>query len=333
MVTITNPIFFYCYFAVALFASLIYGIFAFQIHRKNHGGLIHYMNQRTKTYNVTIGALLVALAASLPSYGQVPSNVLRRTLLIEASSALGTAFTIEVDGRQYLITAKHVVAALPNETQSTIEVQKKSGWSPLKVTVFKCDDPVDIAVLVPPAQLTVNFSLEPESKSLFVGQDAYFVGFPYGLRFAKTYNGQPDVFGFVKKAVVAQFDSMPERKAQRILLDGYNNPGFSGSPLTYRDLNQSGLVFKVAGVIVSYESYESPVLKRTEIQENEITAQDRAQNRVLHAPGGKIYRMEDVGQFVQLNTGIATAWDIGSAVDLIRKHPLGPKASDDFTGE
>jgi hypothetical protein len=74
------------------------------------------------------------------------------------------------------------------------------------------------------------------------------------------------------------------------------------------------------------------VLKRTEIQENEITAQDRAQNRVLHAPGGKIYRMEDVGQFVQLNTGIATAWDIGS-VDLIRKHPLGPKASDDFTGE
>jgi len=276
------------------------------------------------------GIIVVALTAM--ANGPVTSNVLRRTLLIRVASELGTAFTIEVDDRQYLITAKHVVDTLPNEADSTIHILKKSGWSPLRVKVFKCAEPVDVAVLVPPEQVTVNHSLEPTSKGLAVGQDAYFVGFPYGLKFAKTYSSLPDVFGFVKKATVAQLDSMPERNMQRILLDGYNNPGFSGSPMVFRDLNQSGLVFKVAGVIVSYESYTSPVLKKLEIQENQITAEDRAPNRVLRTPDGRVYRLEDTGQLVQLNTGIATAWDISSAVDLIRKHPIGPKAADTFTG-
>ncbi len=50
---------------------------------------------------------------------------------------------------------------------------------------------VDIAVLVPPAQLTVNFQLEPTSKGLADGQGAYFVGFPYGVSI--TYKSFPDV--------------------------------------------------------------------------------------------------------------------------------------------
>jgi hypothetical protein len=137
----------------------------------------------------------------------------------------------------------------------------------------------------------------------------------------------------VKKGLVAQFDSTPERNMQRIFVDGYNNPGFSGSPLVYRDLSQSGLVFKVAGVIVSYEADDSPVLKKLEIRENQITAEDRAKNRVRRTTDGRVYRLLDTGNVVQLNTGIATAWDIGTAVDLIRKHPVGPKVSDAFTGQ
>jgi len=166
-----------------------------------------------------------------------------------------------------------------------------------------------------------------------LGQDAYFVGFPFGLDHAKTYSSLPNVFGLVKKATVAQLDSMPDRKMARILLDGYNNPGFSGSPLVFRDLHQSGLTFKVAGVIVSYEASRSPVMKKIKIQENQITPADRAQNRILRADG-QIYRLIDTDKVVELNTGIATAWDIGSAVDLIRNHPIvGPQVIGSFTGE
>jgi hypothetical protein len=71
------------------------------------------------------------------------------------ASATGTAFPIEVDGRPYLITAKPVVSGLPDAANRTIDILKKKGWSPLRVTVFKCAEPVDIAVVIPPKQIPV----------------------------------------------------------------------------------------------------------------------------------------------------------------------------------
>src|ERR1035438_5726465 len=100
--------------------------------------------------------------------------------------------------------------------------------------------------------------------------------------------------------------------------------------MVWHDLSQPGLVFKVAGVITSYESYVSPVLEKPVIQENQITAEDRANNRILHAANGRIYRLQDTGKLVQLNTGIATAWDMGTAVDLIKKNPI---RSEEHTSE
>ncbi len=291
-------------------------------------------DSRARLLVATLFAFSAAvLLISVSCNGQVPSNVLRRTLLINVPPESGTAFTIDVEGRQYLVTAKHIVAKLTEGATSEVSIRRKSGWSPIKVTVYKCPDPVDIAVLIPPAQMTVDFPLEPDSKGMIVGQDAYFVGFPYGLAFAQTYDRQPDVFGFVKRATVAQFEDFSTTSGRRIYLDGYNNPGFSGSPVAYRDLNQNGLVFKVAGVIVAYQSYISPVFVKQEIRPDEITADDRANNRIVQTPDGKTYRLKETSQVVQLNTGIATVWDISSAVDLIRKHPNGPKVSDRFTGD
>ena len=285
---------------------------------------------------LTVASIVATLGfVSSPSFGQVTSNVLLRTMLIQASSAEGTAFTIDVDGRQYLITAKHVVAKLQNGTESVIQVRKKSGWIPLKVTVLKCDDPLDIAVLVPPSQVTVSFPLEATSSGMMVGQDAYFVGFPYGEAFATTFATQPNVFGFVKRATVAGFQFDESAHAQVILLDGYNNPGFSGSAVVYRDMNQSGVVFKVAGVLVSYIYDAAPVInKKQEISESDITAADRAHDDVVRTiTDGKFYRVEDTKQLVKLNSGIATAWSIDPAIDLIHKHPIGPKVSGSFSEE
>jgi len=56
------------------------------------------------------------------------------------------------------------------------------AWKPLNVKIFRCEDPIDIAVLIPPHQLTVNFDLPFDKGSFFYGQDAYFLGFPYGCR-------------------------------------------------------------------------------------------------------------------------------------------------------
>ena len=175
------------------------------------------MRENYKSAVKCMFAALLGLVVTLRCYGQVPNDVLRRTMLIRTPNGYGTAFTIDVDGRQYLITAKHGVASIDNAMRAAIDIQKKSGWSQLQVIVYKCDDPVDIAILIPPTQLTVDLPLEPDSSGLGVGQDAFFIGYPSGLRFAPT--------GLVGKATVAQIEEVSAKKTGRIA-----NPGSSGSP-------------------------------------------------------------------------------------------------------
>jgi S1-C subfamily serine protease len=167
--------------------------------------------------------------------------------MIQTGHGTGSSFTIEVDGRQYLITAKHVVAGLKPE--DTIQIRKGEEWSSVKVKVLRCDEPIDIAVLVPPVQLTVTFPLEPTTDKVLFGQDAYFVGFPYGISMDGKQVNDSYPIAFVKKG---NFSAMvPEGIATVIFLDGHNNPGFSGGPIVYRDLNQSGPPISYAAGVIS----------------------------------------------------------------------------------
>ena len=53
---------------------------------------------------------------------------------------------------------------------------------------------------------------------------------------------------FMKKGIFSATTN--ENGAVVFFLDGHNNPGFSGGPVVYRDLNQSGApVFYVAAVV------------------------------------------------------------------------------------
>jgi hypothetical protein len=73
------------------------------------------------------------------------ANVLKRVVRIIVGAASGTAFTIDVDGRQYLITAKHVVATL-KDVHAKIQVcSDGSKCADTDVSILRCDDPIDIA--------------------------------------------------------------------------------------------------------------------------------------------------------------------------------------------
>jgi hypothetical protein len=268
--------------------------------------------------------LLTIFIASLSMHraasAQIPSNVLLRTFLIEVGQEAGTGFTIDIDGRQYLITAKHMVAG--DSAEVNVRIKTKAGWGEEDMRVLRCDDPVDVAVLVPRHQLTVTYPLLADTRGLILGQDAFYFGFPRGVDYAVTYENMPTVFGLVRRATIAQLSGPIGKSAQKILLDGFNNKGFSGSPLVFQNNGE----WKVAGVISGYLPEYQPVGKTVPLTEGEAVKNGALVGGAHKDDNGQYFRWRDTDEVVQGNSGIGVAWDIGTAVALIRANPVGPPA-------
>jgi len=186
----------------------------------------------------------------------ITTNVLQRVFQIKVGVALGTGFSIDVKGKQYLVTASHVVGALSGTTE--IELFHDGQWKSLGVTVIGRYNPdeIDVAVLGPHKPLThPKFAMEP-SCGVAYGQDVYFLGFPYGLAGNLGEINRNFPAPFVKKAVVS---CLPAgfSGAQVFYLDGHNNPGFSGGPVVFTEPGQTE--FKVAGLISGYRQEMNPV--------------------------------------------------------------------------
>ena len=267
---------------------------------------------------------------------QITTNVFERVLNVRVNAGTdhegtATAFTIDVDGREYLITAKHVVQSLKNDDK--IDISMDGSWSPIAVKIFRCEDPIDIAVLIPPHQLTVNFDLPFDALNIQLGQEAYFLGFPYGLQSpVHGVNGSYPLALVKRGTFSGQIPLDPSKKALMILLDGYNNPGFSGGPIVYRDFSKSGYVMKVIGVISGFIPEIVPSMNEHNISSPEVAgAVAKSQPwRIRKRADGTYFEYADSGSFVALNTGLVQGYFLEPAIDLIRQHPIGPEAKDVF---
>ena len=112
----------------------------------------------------------------------ITANVLYRVFRLKVGTETGTGFTIEEEGREYLVTARHLAHTLVGKRQ--IEVFKDGGWSPLEVTtVGHVQGEIDISVLAPAERLTPTrpLPLPASSEGLTYGQEAFFLGYPYGI--------------------------------------------------------------------------------------------------------------------------------------------------------
>jgi hypothetical protein len=147
-------------------------------------------------------------------------NILDRVKRIIVGAVSATTFTIEVDGRQYLITAKHVVATLKDEDEVSI-CSSAAKCVPLHVKVLRCSEPIDIAVLVPPHVLTTSYDLDPTLDGARFGQEMYFLGFPFGDTSLSTNFGDDTVRRHLAKRLLKGLNpchprrSAPHRRQHR----------------------------------------------------------------------------------------------------------------------
>ena len=231
----------------------------------------------------------------------VTTNIFQRTFRIKSTKE-GTCFTIDVGDRQYIVTARHLVKNITD--QSTVKIMQEEKWKDLQVKlVGHGKGEVDISVLAAELRISPTHPLNPTVAGIILGQDVYFLGFPYGLMSDIGALNRHFPLPLVKKGIV----SMLEFDEGFILLDGHNNPGFSGGPVVFLQDNR-GIDFAVAGVVAGYRYAREPVYQNEEQEQKE-------------SPIG----------YYKSNTGIILAYSIKHALDLIRQNPIGVKLEADKT--
>ena len=220
------------------------------------------------------------------------ANVLQRTFQLKFDDSQGTCFTIDIDNRQYIVTAKHLVKTIADRT--TLEIKHEEVWKNLEVNlVGHCEGEIDISVLATGIQLSPTHPLPAGDMGMVVlGQDVLFLGFPYGIATNVGETNRDFPVPLVKKAIVSAFDTPPRRS---FLLDGHNNPGFSGGPVVFSQVEKSSTDLSVAGVISGYQRE----LESVYMEEQKTPLAYRS------------------------NTGIIIAYSIKHAVDLIEQNPVG----------
>jgi S1-C subfamily serine protease len=259
----------------------------------------HESARRPSASRIALGSFLIAgwlcvvscqaaLARTLP---MVTTNILQRTFHLRFRGSTGTCFTVDLDNRHYIVTAAHVVAGIAKSDH--IEIQHDSDWDTIAVqTVGVTAAPADVAVLAPPKILSPLHPLGVYGYGYSLSQDVYFLGFPYEFQmddFQQELNrGFP--LPLVKKGIISALASRHTGQ-NIILIDGHNNPGFSGGPVVYS--SPGGL--NVCAVISGYKSRAEPVLLA-------------GQSTPLSW---------------QYNTGIIVATEISAATKLIRANPIG----------
>lgn len=230
----------------------------------------------------------------------ITNNVLSRTFRIKYGKQIGTCFTIDIDERQYIVTAKHIVLNV-NENDS-IRILHQGIWKRLKTSIVwlpKSEE--DIAILAPEIQISPTFPLIPSMDGIILSQDLYFCGFPFGLNTEVGKLNQDFPLPFIKKGIVSATETRTDCSTL-IYIDGHNNPGFSGGPVVFNDLETNKL--KVAGVVSGYYSKSEPVLKM-----NSPTELMSVQN-----------------------TGIVIAYALGRGVSHIEQYPTGVRVKPSLEG-
>jgi hypothetical protein len=239
--------------------------------------------------------LLPAFVSASQSHAQdaVPGEILLRTFPIRAAEQ-GTAFTIDHDGKVYLVTARHVAGALPAQG-ATVQIRQNGEWKDYKTvkTIYPKSDEVDIAIFETNEKIQKPYLVTAGGTAgATMGQQVWFLGYPF-LDGMSSHFGKggaadaPKEAPFIKRGTMSAVDGT-NPDAVVVYIDGFNNPGFSGGPIVYWDFSTH--TYAVLGVVKGYR------------EENGVKAMVNGQQ---------------VDTQLLSNSGILVGYSIANAVDAI----------------
>jgi S1-C subfamily serine protease len=230
----------------------------------------------------------------------VPWGILSIVFQVKFKNQVGSAFAIDVDNRQYIISAGHLFQSVKDGDVAEFLID--GNWQSIVVRpIFPPLKETDIVALAPDKQVAPRMEVEIGFSQVRLGQDVYFLGFPFGLG-SRTMSG-PAMIPFVKKGIFSAIDSRDEA-GRVIYVDGHNNPGFSGGPIIFANFDKNRAL-QIGGVIAGYRHQPSRVVEMLEIPSAEQEKNEKKIPVVLE------------------NTGIVVGFVIDEIIKGIRASPIG----------
>lgn len=279
---------------------------------------------------------------SVAQSAQATGKALFHTFMIATNFGSGTTFSIDVDNREYWITAKHVFTGKKTGPAGVFDTKRVQAnilsltgdgneghdqhWLTETFTVIDPGKDIDIVVLVPDHLLLAyqrDSSLKVGSDGIGLGGDCEFLGFPYGGGWKTQYQDDKDPnkkewvwLRFVKHCTPS---AQVQQNGIRIwLLDGINNEGFSGGPVLYG----TGPNQEAFAVISGFYTEPLEVLPAP----NPGGRQASSVPPPPELPGPK--PQEKPKEIVNANSGFIIAFDIEPAIKAIQNNPIGPLRPD-----
>ncbi len=192
---------------------------------------------------------------------------LKQIFIIQTDTLQGTAFLITNNSEEYLATVAHIFKSdLSTKSIVNIKLLIDTTFVPVQAKFLRHPDiSVDIAVLKLPFNLKHSETLN-EKNNIVLGQDVFFVGYPSfnNIQFITIAKGL-GAFPLIKKAILS--GSIQVNNYYLLLLDGHNNPGFSGGPVIYYDenLKQNCLL----GIVSGYFNESKAIIEKKQSKESD----------------------------------------------------------------
>ena len=170
------------------------------------------------------------------------SQQMQSCFLVAYGNQTGTAFIYMDDKRAFFVTADHLLANA--RVGDNILFQRSGNWEPLPISsIWRNKDGYDVCAFVVDKFVISSLNPTPTGGIMFPGEPLKFLGFPHGL--AGNYPGQ----GFPTPLVRTAYFSGVIRVGDLniTILDGFNNPGFSGGPVYITNGDKTSLIGMISG--------------------------------------------------------------------------------------
>jgi hypothetical protein len=309
----------------------------------------------------------LTLWSGAAAFGQsivINRPALLQTRLIQTTKSVGTAFVVNVDNREYWITAKHIFTGIENAppgifttkmVQANIllpfsrnQTDQDKKWETVTFTTIDPGKDIDILVLAPDHSLTKY--LPPESMKLAsdadpadehalvpIGGDCDFLGYPYG----SGWRASITFYSLNKDAKPREGDKYKQSQTTKRI-------DWAWSPFVKRctlsgSMVQNGITVFVLDGINNLGFSGGPVVtgKDKSLDVFAVVSGFHAEPlEVLPAPEpGQTYvspipappplpgqkSKQQPKQVVESNSGLILAYDITPAIKAIHDNPIGPQ--------